>query len=276
MINKSQELEVMASKIQIAPNQISPRSEIDTLISAYHEWYALALDLLPEEYQKRFREEFEGGIFTPKIRNFLQAPGDVSVLYDPNNKDLLFDYWQHPFERTFRGPLLNQRQILVEARQKLEGPGSLSEDISLIEQMCRKFPEFLSPLQDRLRDRPPLTIDDEYDVQDAVHGLLRIFFDDVRPEDYVPEYAGSKSRVDFLLKAERIVIEVKMTRRGLGASEVGEQLITDIARYKSHPDCGALVAFVYDPDRKIKNKRALENDLTGRHDGLRVYIYIAQ
>lgn len=274
LIDKSKELEVMASKIQIAPKRTESKAYIDGLIGAYHEWYAQVLDIIPDEFKGRFRNEFEGGIFTSKIKDFLLAPTQVSSLYDPDNA--VFDYWQNPFERTFRGPLIGQRQILAEVQQKLEGSGSLSENVLLIEQICRNFPEFLSPLQERSRGRAPFIVEDEYDVQDAIHGLLRIFFDDVRPEDFVPEYAGAKSRVDFLLKAERIVIEVKMTRKNLGASEIGKQLIEDIARYKAHPDCGALVAFVYDPDRKITNRRALEVDLTRRHDGLNVHVYVVQ
>lgn len=109
-----------------------------------------------------------------------------------------------------------------------------------------------------------------------VHAQLRVFFDDVRPEDWTPEQAGARSRVDFLLKGEKIVVETKMTRLGLGAKEVGEELIVDINRYKAHPDCGALVALVYDPDQQLKNRRSLENDLTKKHDGLMVRVYVVQ
>ena len=59
-----------------------------------------------------------------------------------------------------------------------------------------------------------------------------MFFDDVRPEDYVPEHAGGKSRVDFVLKSEKLVVETKIDPiRQLGAREVGEELIIDIERY---------------------------------------------
>lgn len=39
-------------------------------------------------------------------------------------------------------------------------------------------------------NREPLKIDDEYDVQDLLQSILRLFFDDVRAEDCVPSYAG--------------------------------------------------------------------------------------
>jgi REase_DpnII-MboI len=34
-----------------------------------------------------------------------------------------------------------------------------------------------------------MDIKDEYDVQDLLHAILRAFFDDVRPEEFVPSYA---------------------------------------------------------------------------------------
>ncbi|UDN27663.1 hypothetical protein LEO80_03510 [Aeromonas caviae] len=55
-----------------------------------------------------------------------------------------------------------------------------------------------------------------------------------------PCYAGAASRVDFLLKEEKIIIEIKKTRHGLSAKEIGEQLIVDSQRYQAHPDCNTL------------------------------------
>jgi hypothetical protein len=78
------------------------------------------------------------------------------------------------------------------------------------------------------------------------------------------------------LKAERIVVETKMTRTGLGAKEVSEKLIIGIERYKVHPSCDALVGLVFDPDRLIQNRRALVADLTRKTDGLVVRLYIVQ
>lgn len=120
-------------------------------------------------------------------------------------------------------------------------------------------------LRSRYKDRDTLDINDEYDVQDLLHALLRIYFDDIRPEEWTPSYAGSCARMDFLLKNEGIVIEVKKTRKGLTVKEIGNQLIEDIARYESHSDCLTLVCFVYDPEGLIGNPKSLENDL--RRDG---------
>lgn len=58
----------------------------------------------------------------------------------------------------------------------------------------------------------------------------------MRPEEWVPSYAGGNKRMDFLLKDANIAIEVKMTREKLKEKEVGEQLLIDIANYKQHTD----------------------------------------
>lgn len=41
---------------------------------------------------------------------------------------------------------------------------------------------------------------DEYDLQDLVESLLRFLYNDVRPEERTPSYAGSSSVMDFLLR----------------------------------------------------------------------------
>ena len=116
-------------------------------------------------------------------------------------------------------------------------------------------------MRSRHSSRSTLEIEDEYDVQDLLHALLKIHFDDIRAEEWTPSYAGGSSRMDFLLKNEQIVVEVKKTRKNLSDREVGEQLLIDIAKYSRHQDCKILVCFVYDPEARIGNLTGLENDL---------------
>lgn len=129
-------------------------------------------------------------------------------------------------------------------------------------------------LRCRHSNRPTLEIGDEYDVQDLLNALLRLYFDDVRPEEWTPSYAGGCNRIDFLLKDEEIVIEVKMTRDGLKDKEVGEQLLIDIVKYQAHPNCKTLYCFVYDPDGYIRNPKGLEKDLVAITDKIDVKVFI--
>jgi hypothetical protein len=77
-----------------------------------------------------------------------------------------------------------------------ESPVSLPRPIELL---CSRFHEVAKQLRIRYDGRYTLKVDDEYDVQDLMHALLRIFFDDVRPEEWTPSYAGKGARMDFSL-----------------------------------------------------------------------------
>jgi hypothetical protein len=57
-------------------------------------------------------------------------------------------------------------------------------------------------LRKRHRDRATLIIADEYDVQDLLHALLRLEFDDVRPEENTPSYAGAELGWTFYKKTK--------------------------------------------------------------------------
>jgi REase_DpnII-MboI len=127
--------------------------------------------------------------------------------------------------------------------------------------LCRRFPLLVERLQSRQRGRSPFAVDDEYDVQDLLHGILKLHFDDVRPEEVTPSYAGNASRVDFFLPRERIIVEAKMTRANLGQKEVANQLVIDVVRYAQMQTVDTLICLVYDPERRCTNPRTLENDV---------------
>jgi len=152
-----------------------------------------------------------------------------------------------------------------------QGP---AEPILSVQRLCDRFHTVVKQLLVRREGRPTLKVNDEYDVQDLLHALLKVAFDDVRPEEYGPSFAGRPSRMDFLLKSEEIVVEVKKTREGLADKKLGEELIVDIARYAKHSDCKTLVCFVYDPEERLSNPRALESDLTSNNQGLRVLTFV--
>ena len=142
-----------------------------------------------------------------------------------------------------------------------------------LENIFNKFTKVARQLNTRHNDRDSLTISDEYDVQDLLHALLLLYFDDVRAEEWTPSYAGGCERMDFLLKDLQTVIEVKKTRPKMTMKSLGEELIIDIEKYKAHPDCKQLYCFVYDPDYILGNPNAIKNDLEKTHHGF-VKIFI--
>ncbi|PXX42520.1 hypothetical protein [Undibacterium pigrum] len=147
---------------------------------------------------------------------------------------------------------------------------SAPDILSLLERICLKFHTVARQLRARHSGRKTLEIEDEYDVQDLLHALLKLHFDDIRPEEWTPSYAGGSSRVDFLLKQERVIIEVKKTRQSLKTPDLGAELLVDIARYQRHPDCGLLVCFIYDPEGRVGNPVGLEKDLEAHNGTLKV------
>jgi len=171
------------------------------------------------------------------------------------------------------GDAADAAAVLVLATRTAQRAVLASDDVSpedRIVTLCRRFPLFVERLQNRQRGRPPVAVVDEYDVQDLLYAILKLHFDDVRPEEFTPSYAGNASRVDFYLPRERIVIEAKMTRPNLGQKDVANQLVIDAARYARIPSIDALVCLVFDPERRCDNPRTLENDLEASVGGLKV------
>lgn len=146
--------------------------------------------------------------------------------------------------------------------------------INRVLKIAERFHVVATQMRRRYSSRETLKIDDEYDVQDLLHALLKIDFDDVRPEEYSPSKAGASSRLDFLLKSPKIVVEAKMASASLTDKKIGEQLIIDIERYKAHPDCERLVCLVYDPGNHIRNPTGLERDLSRKEKNIEVIVVI--
>lgn len=147
--------------------------------------------------------------------------------------------------------------------------------LELVVHLCRRFPRYVWQLAERHASRTALAIADEYDLQDHLHALLRLHFDDVREEEWTPSYGGSRTRMDFLLKREQMVVETKMTRERLDQSKVVDELVIDKAHYRRHPDCRTLVCFVYDPGHRLANPDALEADLSDDDGELKTRVAVA-
>lgn len=158
----------------------------------------------------------------------------------------------------------------------LEVPSTPKNDYVdfIIEKITTNFHRCAKSILNRHSNRQTLKITDEYDVQDLLQGILRLFFDDIIPEDYVPSYAGGSSRIDFHLREYETYIETKMTRENLKDKEIGDQLIIDIARYGNK--CKKLICFIYDGSGLLKNPYGLIKDLEKLStNDLTVKVYIA-
>lgn len=209
-----------------------------------------------------------------------------NVRYDPwKRKSLMFIqqlYPNNPQVKTFEKHVAENNEeyhctaclSILKAFKEVQPKNYVLDYDGLLNNLFEKFHIVARQLMRRHDTRATLQINDEYDVQDLLHALLRLNFDDVRPEEWTPVYAGGANRMDFLLKEEEIAIEVKMTRSGLKDKELGDQLIIDISKYQNHPNCKCLYCFVYDRDGIIRNPRGMEKDLEklGKDFPVKVYI----
>jgi hypothetical protein len=175
-------------------------------------------------------------------------------LYEPYEEHLAFSPPQSFCEKC-------GEKLPWAAKSNAESTMLIETSVVWLENLFSRFHRIVRKLRKRHNSRSTLDVQDEYDIQDLLNALLSLKFDDVRREEWTPSYAGGSSRIDFLLKNEQIVIEVKAARKNLTDKEIGEQLLVDIDRYRGHQDCKLLVCFVYDPEGWISNPDGLTGDL---------------
>lgn len=149
------------------------------------------------------------------------------------------------------------------------------DPLQLVRRICSRFHLITRQLRVRKDDRPSLDVEDEYDVQDLMHALLRLEFDEVRPIESWPSYANGKSQTSYALRREKAVIVVKKTKPGITVRDLSEQVKNDTSTYASWTDCQTLFCFIYDPEGRIGNPRSLEAELTVVSDGYTVEVIIA-
>ncbi len=283
LIDKLQDLNATASKIQVLHLQRTSHfldehirsTEISDFVSDYLDWYSDCLSLLPEDLREIFRHEYENS-----IKKFLIEPiveDTESIYFEGDYRGDSEPYFRYSYQKYFYQPFFTHRQVLLEAskRQPANTTSQTQFDaVEIIEKLGRRFELVARQLRKRYNDRETLVISDEYDIQNLFHAMLKLFFDDIRPEEWTPSYAGKSSRIDFLLKQEEVIIEIKKTRDSLRTKGISDELIIDKERYRTHPNCKTLIAFIYDPERHIDNPKGLEADLSEAEGNMLIKVII--
>lgn len=203
------------------------------------------------------------------ISNFLgiETPDPVEE-YNRRKERLVNILEEHGF-RYFRGGRVIQIgqlepiDIAPIKGSDVEGskPSSLDELLRII---IRGIPRAMQPLIHRRKGAQPLQFTSEYDIQDLLHALLRPWISDIRPEEFCPSYAGSNTRMDFLLPTHNLVIEIKRVRDKAHAYKVSDELIIDIEHYRKHQKANHLWCVIYDPNLFISNPKGMISDLEGQ------------
>jgi hypothetical protein len=143
------------------------------------------------------------------------------------------------------------------------GPTKPTDIDELLDILLKGLRRAMHPLTHRRKGAQALSFSTEYDVQDLLHALLRPWVADIRPEEFTPSYAGSSTRMDFLLPKYKLVVELKFVRDGNHAKKIGNELIVDIGHYQRHPNCNHLWCVVFDQDHLLPNAQGLKTDLEG-------------
>jgi REase_DpnII-MboI len=268
-------LEEIASRIQEVESDEEANSIARTLGNAYAEWLARALVILPSDMLSAFEFEYKGDFFRSRIKKFIEEPRAPAMEFPdmPENFKATMSPWLHPYSGSFRGPLMTQKQILLNSHARLGIASETIEALDLLEGVTRNLPYSIELLK-REHKSGSLSFSDEYDLQRLLHAVLHLSFADVRPEDFTPSRGGANSRIDFILPEVRIAVEAKMTRDGLAARRLGEELAVDILRYQAHPDAAALFAIIYDPSRRVSNPVGFERDLLSNSDDFPVRVVV--
>lgn len=162
-----------------------------------------------------------------------------------------------------QGDAPEENAITTSKAPQPQQPAKPAKVEELLEVVVKGLRRAMHPLTHRRKGVQPLSFGNEYDVQDLLHALLRPWISDIRPEEFTPSYAGSSTRMDFLLPTHELVIETKIVRDRAHAKKVGDELIIDIEHYRKHPSCKSLWCVIYDPDQLITNAQGLKADLEG-------------
>jgi hypothetical protein len=205
---------------------------------------------------------FEESDSFPALSGHPMTSADYDKSWVPPYRLLETGHYSECAEYVNYSQVVLSRQMMTEEEgggAKPVGPGDV---MMILKRVASRFPAVVAQFSTRRKGREPLTIADEYDVQYVFQSLLEVEFTDIRPEEAMPSTAGGSMRADCLLKAQRTIIEFKMTRTGYDARALRRELAEDFVGYGAHPDCGSLFVFVYDPGKHIANPSGVENDLS--------------
>lgn len=147
--------------------------------------------------------------------------------------------------------------------QKTSVKPDIESALARIHQVIRMFYTSAKIVDERRKNLQPLKITNEYDLQDILHCILKPQFPDINPEEYAPPVGKGSKRIDLVLKSARIVIELKVVFDNKKTTQVVDELKIDIESYHSHPACGTLYCFIYNPVLAIEDPEKIIAELSG-------------
>jgi len=132
-------------------------------------------------------------------------------------------------------------------------------DVDLVAQVCKRVAAAGRILSERQRkQKPPFVIEDEYDVQDLLHAVLRAYLKYSVQEDPLPKTAGTKSgRADISIEELGALIEIKFVRSPGDQRRLVEEFSQDLVLYASWEKLETLLFVIYN-SAQLRDPEALE------------------
>jgi len=139
-------------------------------------------------------------------------------------------------------------------------------DIHLIEHLCKRIQYSANILSNRTRPgKLSYKIEDEYDVQDLVHAVLRAYLKYSVQEDTMNKVAGTRSgRVDISIEELGLLIEIKFSRRPDDNKVFFDAFSKDLVLYSSWAPLKHLFYIIYNHNL-LKDPEGLEK-LSGKKE----------
>jgi hypothetical protein len=132
-------------------------------------------------------------------------------------------------------------------------------DVALVERLCRRLPNAARILANRQRrNKAPYVVEDEYDVQDLLHSILRAYLKYSVQEDPLPKVAGTKSsRADVSIEELGILIEVKFVRGPDDQKAIFDDFSQDLVLYTAWKPLKTLFYLIYNAG-DLRDPEAIE------------------
>lgn len=154
-------------------------------------------------------------------------------------------------------------------------PQAAAPDVELVLHVCRRLSAAARVLANRDRNRPPYQINDEYDVQDLLHAVLRAHLRYAVTEEPLGKTGGARSgRVDLAVEDLAAIIEVKYARGPKDQVRLVDEFAQDVQLYVKWPHLQYFIYFVYN-SADLRDPEALEK-LAGDRivDGKKFRVFI--
>jgi REase_DpnII-MboI len=181
---------------------------------------------------------------------------EIKIAYTPESQQFYADRHNAEMRAKGIGDMATNRELLPLSKGKdytyemlfsTKTEPAIDADVALIEQLCKRIGKSARILSNRQRkDKSSYSIEDEYDVQDLLHAILRAFLKYSVQEDPLQKVAGTRSsRADISIEELGIIIELKFVRSPDDQKKIFDEFSKDLVLYSAWQPLKTLFFVIY-------------------------------